>query len=145
MSGHPKLDAALVAGSTVVTVDQLMQAIKDHNEHHPEDEGQHYLKAAIAGAIAVGAYEALKKDDNTGNYKHHSGNSHGSHNGDHNKNGHEHNNQDNGHTRHLLEETFGAYALGRQAMGHNNHLIVKLIAEGLGAVGLYKEAKKDMA
>ena len=143
MASHPRVDTAILAGSSVIAADQIMQAARDHKELHAEDATSHYVKAAIAGAVAIGAYEMLRKDgevkedlisnigrrdeierdDRENDHPH----GHGSH-----------------HERHVLEEALGAYALGRQMMGHKQHPILKLIAEALGAYGLYHEAKKDL-
>jgi len=49
------------------------------------------------------------------------------------------------HGQHLLEEALGAYMLGRQLMGHKKHPLVKLVAEALGAAGLYQEATRDLS
>lgn len=51
---------------------------------------------------------------------------------------------DAGHVVNLLSEAAGAYALGRQMMGHQNHKILKLIAEGLGAAALAKQTDKTI-
>ena len=143
MSGHPKIDQMIAAGGGVVAADQIMQAVRDHKDHHPQDATAHYVKAAIAGAVAIGAYEMLKKDEGRTTQgervviksdedeidieereQHHG-------NGPH-------------HGRHLLEEALGAYALGRQMMGHKDHPLIKLVAEALGAAGLYQEATRDL-
>jgi len=137
MTSHTKLDTAILAGSGVVAADQIMQAIRDHKDKHPDDATAHYVKAAIAGAVAIGAYEMLKKDENLkANW-----NPHDEKNVDSDM---EHHGAGTGHGRHILEEAVGAYALGRQMMGHRNHPIVKLVAEALGAAGLYQEAKHDL-
>ena len=129
--------------SGVVAADQIMQAVRDHRDHHPEDAPAHYVKAAIAGAVAIGAYEMLRKDEERTRDKdrivikggddeidieekepnHSTGPAHG---------------------RNLLEEALGAYALGRQLMGHKHHPLIKLVAEALDAAGLYQEAVRDL-
>jgi hypothetical protein len=165
MTGHPKVDTALLAGSGVIAADQIMEAIKDHRERHPEDATGHYVKAGLAAAVAIGAYEMLKKDEEArreseGDYPHHEGRHH-VHLGDREREDEEEwereerrrsrsrsvedrDDEDPHHGRHLLQEAVGAYALGRQAMGHKQHPIVKLVAEALGATGLYEEAKSDL-
>ncbi|KAK4173831.1 hypothetical protein QBC36DRAFT_358992 [Triangularia setosa] len=49
-----------------------------------------------------------------------------------------------GHTLDLAAEAAGAYALGRQMMGHNHHAILKLITEGLGAAALGKKTDRTV-
>lgn len=39
-----------------------------------------------------------------------------------------------------MAETLGAYSLGRQMMGHTDHTVLKLVAEGLGLAALAREA-----
>jgi hypothetical protein len=56
-----------------------------------------------------------------------------------------HHGNDSGHTRHLIEQAAGAYALGRQLLGHKHHSLIKLVAEAMGAAGLYQEAQRDLA
>ncbi len=152
MTSHPKLDTAFVAGSGVIAADQIMQAIRDDKRQHPEDANTHYIIAAIAGAVAVGAYEMLKRDENAkGNGPSHQHGEHGEH-GEHRHHKHSDDKQQHGsdgvdnpgHARHLLEEAVGAYAVGRQIMGHKHHPIFKLVAEALGAAGFYQEAMKDL-
>ena len=164
MTSHPELDTAFVAGSSVIAADQIMQAIRDEKRQHPRDANTHYIIAAIAGAVAVGAYEWLKRDEEAkGNGPSHQHGEHGEHGG-HRHHKHLDDKQqhefveerrrrswsgsdggDNlGHAMHLLEEAVGAYALGRQLMGHKHHPIFKLVAEALGAAGFYQEALKDL-
>jgi len=141
-----------------------MQAISDHKERHPEDATAHYVKAAIAAAVAVGAYEMLKRDEEARGIwtsQHHG------EDGEHRPHArfddyererergvefarersrsrsHSEGGDNPAHDRHLLEEAVGAYALGRQILGHNQHPILKLVAEALGASGLYQEVKND--
>jgi hypothetical protein len=49
-----------------------------------------------------------------------------------------------GHLVDLATEAAGAYALGRQMMGHKHHAVLKLIAEGLGAAALGKETDRTV-
>jgi len=133
MSGHRKIDTAVLAGSGVVAADQIMQAVRDHKDHHPDDATAHYIKAAIAGAVAIGAYEMLKKDEGGTKRDVYEIDIEETHHG-----------TEPGHGRHLIEEALGAYALGRQLMGHRHHSLIKLVAEALGAAGLYQEATRDL-
>jgi hypothetical protein len=153
MPGHPKLDTAVMATSGIVAADQLMQAVRDNKEHRPKDATPHFVKAAIAGAIAIGAYEKLMRDEHgQGSNSHHS-------RGDHRasvtkEEAHSHDERTkyreveesdkDGHGADIVAEALGAYALGRQMMGHKEHPIMKLVAEGLGAAGLFREIERDM-
>ena len=152
MSGMPKVDTAVAATSVVGMADQIMRGLHDKHEHRPDDAQAHYVKAAIAGAIAIGAFAVLKKDkerarDNA-HYasefperecdpsRSHSPPRSRSHSPDH----HPRHKQHRGHTKDLMAETLGAYSLGRQMMGHTDHTVLKLVAEGLGLAALAREA-----
>jgi len=132
-----KTDMAVVAASVVGMADQIMQGVRDQRERQPDAATGHYLRAAVAGAIALGAAEMLRRDENHDRRHHHQpplgSDGRPAKPGDH-----------DGHTRDMLAEAAGAYALGRQMLGHNDHHILKLIAEGLGAVALAKEADRDL-
>lgn len=153
MSGMPRVDTAIGAISAVEMADQLMRGIRDDRQHQSTEAQAHYVKAAVAGAIAIGAYEMLKKDERRENGNH----SHSHHDrvgtdgatsehrsksqyDEHHSNGHDH----HGHHSNFIAEALGAYSLGRQAMGHSEHNILKLVAEGLGAVALGKEVHTEM-
>ncbi|KAK4446498.1 hypothetical protein QBC34DRAFT_148400 [Podospora aff. communis PSN243] len=133
-----KLETAALAASAVACADQLMLGIRDQREHQQHDANSHYVKAAIAGAIAVGAFALMEKDENQ----------HRKEEGEHTM-GYEPRKDKGeadrkGHALDLAAEAAGAYALGRQMMGHKNHMIVKLIAEGLGAAALGKETDRTV-
>lgn len=165
MTGHPRVETAIMAGSGVIAADQILEAIKDQRQHRGDDATSHYLKAGVAAAVAVGAYEMLKRDQEEREGREglaplREGRQH-VHLGDDDRDWSERDwerrsrsrstgsghspDKDPHHLRHLAEEAAGAYALGRQAMGHNQHPIVKLVAEVLGATGLYKEGKHDLS
>jgi len=133
MSGMPRVDTAVLAASVVGMADQIMKGVKDNRDHHGGESRSHYVKAAIAGAIAIGAFEMLKNDEHLddGEHPHHK-----HHHGKHQK--------EDGHTKDLVEEALGAYSLGRQMLGHKEHRILKLVAEGLGAAALAKEVDRDL-
>ena len=44
----------------------------------------------------------------------------------------------------LVAETAGAYSLGRQLLGQDDYKVLKMIAEGLGAVAMAQEADRDL-
>ena len=95
-------------------------------------------KAAIAGAIAVGAFAMMQKDEN----KHREEEKEP-------EMGYEPRidkgaKDRKGHALDLAAEAAGAYALGRQMMGYKNHAILKLIAEGLGAAALGRETDRTI-
>ncbi|KAF3479588.1 uncharacterized protein GIQ15_06564 [Arthroderma uncinatum] len=56
---------------------------------------------------------------------------------------HSHSNE-GGHTRRMIEQVAGAYALGRELLGDDHHHVAHLVAEALGTVALAREAKKHM-
>lgn len=134
-----------MAGGGVLAADQIMQAIRDNRDHHPQDATPHYIKAAIAGAVAIGAYEMLKKDEERSGHRDHVVIKSDDDEIDIEERERHRRGSEPGHGRHLLEEALGAYALGRQMMGHESHPLVKLVAEALGAAGLYQEAARDIA
>jgi len=155
MTSMPKLDTAVVAGSAVAAADQIMQGIHDNREH--KSGSSHYVKAAVATAIALGAMSLLRKDehlDGDNRHHHHHGGHHsdeieliGHHSHDdhhHHRDGNHHHHDGEGHTRDLVAEAVGAYALGRQMLGHNDWQIFKMVAEGLGAAAFAKEVDRDL-
>jgi hypothetical protein len=133
-----KLESAALAASAVACADQLMLGVRDHREHQNHEANSHYVKAAIAGAIAVGAFALMEKDENK----------HRKEVGDHEMAYEPRADKGavdrKGHALDLAAEAAGAYALGRQMMGHKNHMILKLIAEGLGAAALGKETDRTV-
>jgi hypothetical protein len=170
MAGMPRTEMAVLASGVVGLADQMMRAVHDHKEHNMDEAKAHYVKAAISAAIAIGAYELLKKDeeglreDDHNKLEHHE--EHGAlqhrdshhrdahHNGEHYK-GHHSDGDSNGdsdgkhheksgHKADLLAEAVGAYAIGRQMLGHKDHKILKLIAEGLGATALAREVDREL-
>ncbi|KAK0725099.1 hypothetical protein B0H67DRAFT_680530 [Lasiosphaeris hirsuta] len=133
-----KLETAALATSVVTAADQLMMGVRDTREHQPSDANEHYVKAAIAGAIAIGAYQLLQHDENKHRDEQHPRRKHI---GDPRP---EKIGEEKGHTMDMAAEAIGAYAAGRQMLGYNNHKILKLIAEGLGAAALAREVDKDV-
>ena len=133
-----KLESAALAASAVACADQLMLGVRDHRERQEHEANSHYVKAAIAGAIAVGAFALMERDENK----------HREEVGDREM-GYEPRADKGavdrkGRALDLAAEAAGAYALGRQMMGHKNHMILKLIAEGLGAAALGKETDRTV-
>lgn len=169
MSGMPRVDTAVAAASVVGVADQIMRGVHDNKDHRPSDAQSHYIKAAIAGAIAIGAFEMLKKDEpqargtseytddseynrdaiRTGSYSRSRSRSRSqSRSRSSSRRRHHHDaakykhHSDN--TKDLIAQTVGAYSLGRQIMGHTDHTILKLVAEGLGLAALANDADKEL-
>ena len=151
MSGSPRLDTAITAAGVVGLADEIMKGIHHNKAREPGAE-DHYLKAAIAGAIAVGGFallkhdESLSSDDESPKPKHKktSPSPHEKWVAPYDKWAKEHDDSwiGPGHKGDLAAEAAAAYALGRQMLGHKDHRILKLIAEGLGAVATVKEANR---
>ena len=49
------------------------------------------------------------------------------------------------HTRYLLEEAAGAYALGKELLGDRKNHVTHLVAEAVGATGLIKDLRDRSA
>ncbi|KAK1828080.1 hypothetical protein QBC39DRAFT_374997 [Podospora conica] len=133
-----KAETTVLAASTIACADQVMLGVRDHREGKNSDANSHYVKAVIAGAIAVGAFALMEKDENKErkeNKKPEIGYEPRPNHGDADT---------KGHVMDLAAEAAGAYALGRQMMGHKNHVILKLIAEGLGVAALGKEIDRTV-
>lgn len=133
-----KLETGAAAASAITCADQIMLGTRDHREGKQHEANSHYVKAVIAGAIAIGAIALIEKDENK--HRHEEGQ---------HKMGYEprrdHGDADHkGHVVDLAAEAAGAYALGRQMMGHRSHAILKLIAEGLGAAAFGKETDRTV-
>jgi hypothetical protein len=134
-------ELAAAALGSVYAANEFGKAIQDHKH-----ETDHYLKAAVGAAVAVGAFHQLQKkvhhDGHEGTMNKH--NEHGS--GQHTKDGKYSGDNDDErdpphHKRRLLEEAAGAYAVGRDLLGDRNHHVTHLLAEALGATGLIKDLK----
>jgi len=145
MSGNGRTETAVAAAGVVTAADQIMQAIRDNKEKHPDRAKPHYVKAAIAGAIAIGAFEMLRKENRPDHHESSHSEHHKHSDGHHERSHVEHHGNEDGHTTDLAAEALGAYALGRQILGHTDHHILKLVAEGLGAVALAREASRDLS
>ncbi|KEF54267.1 uncharacterized protein A1O9_09433 [Exophiala aquamarina CBS 119918] len=157
MSSHT--EAAVGALGSAYAAHELVKALDD-DKH---EAGDHYLKAAVGAAVAVGAFYQLSKkadhplwrrdsdissDDEDAQHtelvktdqtqivrhKHHEHHEHHEHHGSHGSH-HLH----PAHNRLLLEEAVGAYSLGKELLGDKRHHIIHLIGEALGAVGTIKD------
>ncbi|KAK6524490.1 hypothetical protein TWF281_011397 [Arthrobotrys megalospora] len=141
MSTKSKAELAALAGGSVYTVNQLLSGLSAHKHGDDDIATEHYLKAATGAALAFGAYELLQMEkeeeeeeeeeilDGRKRVKRHKEIEYG----------HEH---EGGHTRRMLEEAAGAYALGKELAGDTRHHRRHRVAEALGIIGLLKEAKR---
>lgn len=140
--------ATLAVGATgaVVAADELLKMTDE------DDKTASLLKAGVAAAVAIGAYELVKRAEEKGEpiyrgfsrsrsrsksrspsrhrSRSHSNASHTSQSS-----------QVKHHKRHVLEEIIGAYSLGRDILGDRKHHVAHLLGEALGATGLIKELR----
>jgi hypothetical protein len=129
MSGPARLVVAALATSGVLTADGLMKAVQSSHERRDGPSKKHLTHAAIIAAVAIGAFELLRRDEKKekrdeeaterekevsefadDKYRHQQ------ETGYHSLHGREHSPQS--HKRRLLEEIGGAYALGEEMIGH---------------------------
>ncbi|KIX99455.1 uncharacterized protein Z520_05031 [Fonsecaea multimorphosa CBS 102226] len=140
-------EVAAMAASGVYAANELGKAISDDYK----DASDHYMKAAVGAAVAVGAFQLLQKQkrkreedeyDSSEDEEHH----HRRHEprprrySDH-EHRHEYS-ESPGHTRRLLEEAVGAYSLGKELLGDRRHHVIHLVTEALGAVAAIKEVNQ---
>jgi hypothetical protein len=149
-------------GSTYAT-HELVKAL----DNDKLEAGDHYLKAAVGAAVAVGAfYQISKKPERHFSF----GDSESSSDDEltehqhtelvkrdqtqvlhHKRPGYHHPHQHDDHSHHyqpspkrlLLEEAVGAYSLGKELLGDKRHHIIHLIGEALGAVGTIKDIQQQ--
>lgn len=138
LSTHAEVAAAALG--SVYAANELGKALADHHEEATD----HYLKATVGAAVAVGAYHQLpKKADrrrkqgadsmsSSDDGMQHPCQSPSDHHNDHH---HPH------HRRHLLEEAAGAYSLGKELLGDKEHHVAHLIAEAMGAAGMIRDIR----
>ncbi|KAK1750046.1 hypothetical protein QBC47DRAFT_394521 [Echria macrotheca] len=142
-----KIETAVLSAGVAAAADQIMAGIKDNREGMADEAKRHYINATIAGAIAVGAYQLMQRE-NKGELNPHpelSGKkgTDGELNPQPELPGHSWTD----HLPSLMAEAAGAYAAGRQLMGSQDtsqERIIKLVAEGLGAVALAKNTTNAM-
>jgi hypothetical protein len=131
-----KEDAELAIGASgaVVATDQVIKSM-----YSEDDQFEHLLKAGIGAAVAIGAYEKLRRGElspeASAGHHHHSNSSSRSRRDD-NLSTHPHN------TRHIFEEIIGAYTLGKELLGDKRHHIAHLVGEAIGATGLVQELRE---
>ena len=124
--------AELLAGATgaVIAADQILQSA-DSNENQLE----HLAKAGAGAAVAIGAWEMLRRSRNDPDSHAHGGHSDSHH---HSRRSSSSSNPPH-HNLHLLEEIIGAYSLGKELLGDKHHHIAHLVGETIGVLGLGQE------
>lgn len=122
-----KEDAELAIGATgaVMAADQVAKSM----DREDNDQLEHLLKAGVGAAVAIGAYELLRRaelrsDYSAGERRHSSSSSRSRR--DSNSSNPPH------HKRHLLEEAIGAYTLGKELLGDKKHHIAHLVGKQSG-------------
>jgi hypothetical protein len=137
-------DATLAVGATgaVVAADQLLKMTDDE-----EDKTGHLLKASVGAAVAVGAWELLRRAEADGKPIRRYGDSSRSRSrsrsrsSSRNRSSSRSSQKIKHHKRHVLEEVIGAYSLGREILGDRKHHVTHLVGEALGATGLIQELR----
>jgi hypothetical protein len=132
-----KEEAELAAGATgaVVATDQITKSLKSKN-----DQLEHLVRAGIGAAVAIGAYEMLRrggKDDGSRtSQRRHSASSNSS------RQSSSSSSNPSDHNPHMVEEIIGAYPLGKELLGDKHHHIRHLVGEAIGATGLLQEVRE---
>jgi len=157
--GHPKPphedpghhsftdSATLAVGATgaVVAADELLKMTDEE-----DNKTASLLKAGVAAAVAVGAYELLKRAEESGEPVHRGFSRSRSRSRSRSPSRHRssslasnasQSSQVRHHKRHVLEEVIGAYSLGREILGDRRHHVAHLLGEALGATGLIQELR----
>lgn len=155
MSGSTRLDVAALATSGVLTADELMKAVEAKRRECEDAQTRHLTHAAITAAVAVGAFELLRRDQEKEGERKRGGvvvvEEHDSdevivggrehrHDGHGHHDYHHHHHHDDsycyerdhspyGHKRRLLEEIGGAYSLGQEMIGHKKHHLAHLVSD----------------
>jgi hypothetical protein len=132
-----KEDAELAIGATgaVVATDQVAKSMDPDDN----DQLEHLLKAGVGAAVAIGAYELLRRAElgsgNSAGERRHSSSSSHSRRDSNSSNPPQ-------HKRHLFEEAIGAYTLGKELLGDKKHHVAHLVGEAIGATGLLQELRE---
>ncbi|KAK6527396.1 hypothetical protein TWF694_004385 [Orbilia ellipsospora] len=151
MSAKGQAELGAAAAGSVYAVTQLIEGLHSQQHGASNKANEHYLKAAAGAVVAIGAYEMLKaeKESQTSNSRasETANRSKGfgvkrRHSNKHSTPSRKSRGLEAGHTRRVLEETAGAYSLGRELMGDRKHRKAHLAAEALGAIGLLKEVRR---
>ncbi|EPE33132.1 hypothetical protein GLAREA_06144 [Glarea lozoyensis ATCC 20868] len=139
-------DAELLtsASGAVVAVDQIMKTFSSE-----EHKTQHAVKAAIGTAVAIGAFELLRREEEEGGRRRSSSvrrrsSSVGRRSSSVQRRGSSSRSRSPSpkhHFRHIAEEVLGAYGIGKEMMGDKRHHVAHLVEAVIGAVGLVHDAK----
>jgi hypothetical protein len=92
------------------------------------------VKAAVAATVAVGTYEMLRRKEESHNSHFASGHST-------NAMAYPTSPKPKHHTKYMLEEAAGLYALGSELLGDKRHHAAHLVAEAVRATGLIKDLR----
>ncbi|OAL38017.1 hypothetical protein AYO20_02850 [Fonsecaea nubica] len=139
-------EVAAMAASGVYAANELGKAVAEDYK----DANEHYVKAAVGAAVAVGAFHLLQKQKrereedeyiSSSDEEQHHRHSPRPRRHSHHEHHHEHL-EGPGHTRRLLEEAVGAYSLGKELLGDRRHHVIHLITEALGAVAAAREVSE---
>jgi hypothetical protein len=142
MSGSTRLDVAALATSGVLTADELMKAVQSSHDRSEGASKKHLTHAAIAAAVAVGAFELLRRDEKKQKKKdlirestdsdeealEFEGDRHRNQQDTSHHSRHSRDHSPQSHKRRLLEEIGGAYALGEEMIGHRKHHVAHLVS-----------------
>jgi len=152
MSAVDKVELVAAAGGSIFAVDQLINGLQAEKHKEGKEANDHYLKALASAAVAIGAYEMNRQTSHQSHRQHHTHHDRDTtHRGnedfslkddkkwDEEKQSGTH--EQGEHKKRVVEEAAGAYVFGRELMSDKKHHIVHLIAEALGAAGLFNEAK----
>jgi hypothetical protein len=140
-------DATLAVGATgaVVATDELLKMTNEE-----DDKTASMLKAGVGAAVAIGAWELLRRAEANGEPIRRGGSSRShsrsrsrsrSRSTSPNRSRSRSSQKIKHHKRHVLEEVIGAYSLGREILGDRKHHVAHLVGEALGATGLIQELR----
>ncbi|KAH8646507.1 hypothetical protein BGZ60DRAFT_233342 [Tricladium varicosporioides] len=145
-------NAELAVGVTgaVIAADQIKKTIESE-----EHKTSHAVKAAIGAAVAIGAWEMLRRADAEGKeYEFPIRRSRSRSRGrelsrspsrsDSESRSRSRSKSKKGkhHDRQLIEEIIGAYSVGKEMLGDRRHHIAHLVGEAIGATGLIQELRE---
>lgn len=137
-------DAELLtsAAAAVYGTDHLLKATDPH-----EDATKEMAKAAIAAAVAVGAFELVRRAEAKGDTDYYRrsrswlpDNRSRERSKSHDASGHS-SGEVRHHKAHFAEELIGAYALGKELLGDKKHHVGYMVAEAIGGLGGFQELR----
>jgi hypothetical protein len=130
-----------------VAVDQIMKTFSSE-----EHKTQHAVKAAIGTAVAIGAFELLRREEekerqggrrrsSSGHRRSSSVRRRSSSVQRWGSSSRSRSPSPRNHFRHLAEEVLGAYGVGKEMMGDKKHHVAHLVEAVIGAVGMVHDAR----